>query len=134
MKNENKSAGERSVIYLIAIIIGFAVTFGVLLVFALFSTFADLNEAFATPFASLSLAAGGFTAGLIASKRLKRGGLINGVICGGVIFTVVLLISLAIDEGGLTINTLFNMIITLLSAVIGGIIGTNRKSKTKGLI
>ncbi len=131
MKNENITVGQKAVSYILALLIGFAAVFGIMLVLAGIATAADLGESFATPFASLSLAAGGFTSGFVASKRLRRGGLVNGAVCGGVIFAVVLAVSLVADEGGITLNTLFNFIISLLSSVIGGVWGTGKKTKFK---
>ena len=100
-----------------------------MLVFSVISVVGDLGEAFATPFASISAAVGCFVSAFFASRRLGVGGLLNGLICGGVMFVITLLISLWLDEGGLTVNTLFNFIIMFLSGIIGGIWGVNQKQK-----
>ena len=100
-----------------------------MLVFSVISVVCDLDDGFATPFASISAAAGCLISSFFASRRFGSGGLLNGVICGGVTFVITLLISLWLDKGGLTVNTLFNLIIMLLSGLIGGIWGVNQKQK-----
>ncbi len=129
MKTQVKSRGETAVIYLISVAIGFLITFIFMLGFALISVIADLSDSFATPFASVSAAIGCLASAYFASRRIGSGGLMNGVICGGVIFAITLLISLWLDDGGITLNTLFNFIIMFLSAIIGGVWGVNRKQK-----
>lgn len=129
MKNETRSAGDKILIYLLSIVVGFISTFILMLLFAFVSVTADLSDMFATPFASLSAAFGSVLSAYLSSRKLGSGGLLNGIICGGIMFLIIFLISLLIDDGGITINTLFNFIILLLSGIIGGVWGVNRKQK-----
>ncbi len=115
--------------YIISVIVGAAATFILMLIFSAIMVGADLPDSFATPFASLSTAVGGLVSGFTASKILKSGGLLNGAVTGGVLFFIILIISLFTDKGGLTLNTLFNFVIIMLSALIGGVWGVNRKKK-----
>lgn len=129
MKKENSTSGGKILVYFISVLAGFAVNFILMLILAAISVIADLGEAFATPFASLSAAAGSLISAFIASKKLKSRGLINGLICGGCMFVVIMCVSLAISDGGITLNTLFNFIIVMLSALIGGVWGVNGRKK-----
>ena len=115
--------------YIISVLSGAAVTFIFMLLFAAITVGADLPDSFIAPFASLSAAAGGLASGIIASKILKSGGLLNGAVTGGALFLIVLIISLFADRGGLSLNTLFNFLIIMLSSQIGGIWGISRKKK-----
>ncbi len=115
--------------YAISVVVGAAVTFIFMLIFAALIVGADLPDGFVAPAASLATAFGGFASGFITSKILKSGGLVNGAITGGVLFLIVLVISLFADRGGLTLNTLFNFLIIMLSALIGGVLGVGGKKK-----
>lgn len=117
------------IIYAISVVAGAAVTFIFMLIFAALIAGADLPDGFIAPAASLASAFGGFVSGFTSSKILKSGGLLNGAVTGGVIFAIVLIISLFADRGGLTFNTLFNFLIIMLSALIGGILGIGGKKK-----
>ncbi len=130
MKNEN-SDGMRGklVVYLITVVLGFVITFIFMLLFAVLGTALDLADSFATPFASVAVALGALFSAFFASKKLKRGGLVNGLICGGAIFLISAAISLGVDAGSLTLNTLFNFVIIMLSALIGGVWGVNQPTK-----
>ena len=124
-------AGEKSKVisYVVSVVAGAAVTVTFMLIFAALIVGGDLSDRFIAPAASLATAFGGLTAGFTASKILKSGGLLNGAVTGGALFLLVLIISLFADRGGLTLNTLFNLLIIMLSALIGGILGVGKKKK-----
>ena len=125
MKKEIK--GGRVAVYIISILLGFLITFVFMLAFAAVTVAADLPDSFAAPFASLASAAGSLAAAFIASKKLRQNGLLNGIIVGGAIFLVTVTLALIIGDGGLTLNTLFNFIILILSGLIGGVAGLSQK-------
>ena len=129
MKIENKSGAEKAAIYLISVVLGFVTTFVMMFLFAVISVAGDLPDAFATPFVSIAAAVGSLLSAYFASRRIGSGGMVNGVLCGGLTFIITLLVSLWVDDGGITINTLLNFIIMMLSALIGGVWGVNRKQK-----
>ena len=64
-------------------------------------------------------------------KVEKNSNFSNGIIIGAICFITVTLIALIISKGGFTANTLFHLIIFLLSGIIGGIVGVNRKNNRK---
>ena len=72
-----------------------------------------------------------FGAARLAGRTVARRRLLLGAAVGGIVFCVLTLISLMINRGGLTQNTLFRFVILMLSSVIGGILGVNRKSQHK---
>ncbi len=128
MKNESiYNAKEKALIFALAISVGVVISLVSVLVFALISLFLDLPESAASMFAMMSLAIGGFSSAFLSSKKFKKKGIINGLICAAVTFLLVFFISLIVDKGGITLNTLFNLIATLLSGLIGGIGGVGQK-------
>ena len=82
-------------------------------------------------FATLSAALGACGAAFYISAKSGSRGWLIGAAAGGAIFCLLTLISLTVNRGGLTQNTLFRLIIIMLSSVIGGILGVNRKSQHK---
>lgn len=125
------NTGERAVIYTLSVTVGIVVTLLSMLLMAVLSAAVGLGEATASPLASVCAAAGSLCAAFLCSKKIGSGGLLNGLICGAVMFLIVLLISLAVDRSGVTLMTLFHFVIILLAALIGGILGVNSGNKRK---
>lgn len=69
--------------------------------------------------------------GLLSSMLLKERGLINGVIVA-VIFSVILFgVSIFVFETELGLSALTKFAAILMSGILGGILGVNRKSRVK---
>ncbi len=126
--DKNSSKGF---IYATSSLIGVAVTFLVMLLFSAIMLLTGIDKAFAVPFATVSLAVGSFAASMYSSSKIGDKGYLIGLITGAVVFVVIMLISLVINRSGLTINTLFHLVIIMLSSVIGGIIGVNKGKDKK---
>jgi len=99
------------------------------MIFALVMYFAKLDKSVAPVLGTISVAIGSFFASFLAAKKLGCKGYLTGIITGGVTFLFVLIVSLIIDNGGVTINTIFHFIIFMLSSLIGGIMGVNKKGE-----
>lgn len=116
-------------------ILGFSIGVITALVFiALFALVMYLSGAafkYAPVFATLSVGAGCFAAAFFTAKRQGKRGLLVGAVIGGITFILITLISLIINSGGVTLNTLFHFIILMLSSLIGGIAGVNKGKSHK---
>ena len=86
---------------------------------------------YAAVFATLSAAFGGFAGAFITAKSMGSGGWLAGAVIGGITFVLITLISLILNRGGLTLNTLFHFIIIMLASLIGGITGVNKGKSHK---
>ena len=64
----------------------------------------------------------------ITAKKTGEKGYLTGIIIGSVVFIVITLFSLIMGNN-LSLNTLFHFIIIMLSSIVGGIMGVNKKSK-----
>ena len=126
--NQNKA-----VTYLIGAVIGVAVTLALIMASAAFVLFFNLDREFCAPLGTVSLALGSFAAAYYVSKKSERKGYIIGTVIGLVSFGAVTVISLIVNKGGMSVNTLFHFIIIVLASAIGGILGVN-KGKTKKYI
>lgn len=99
--------------------------------FAVVMYIAQTGYEYATVFATVSLAAGGFVSAFYLAKKIAKKGFLVGLLVGGAEFIIVTFISLFADKGGITVNTLFHLIIIMLSALIGGILGVNKAANKK---
>ncbi len=99
----------------------------ILLLTALFSalTYTLLESLdFAPAFSVISLAAGGYFSGYICGKHRRTKGLINGIICGFMIYAVIFIAGAAVISSAVPLKKLL-LLITVGGA--GGVYGVNSK-------
>lgn len=101
-----------------------------MLVFSAVLLFLNIDRAYATPFATISIAIGGFIASRYSSKKIGDKGYLVGLIIGIVIFIVITALSIIVGNS-LSLNTLFHFIIILLASIVGGITGVNQSNHKK---
>lgn len=97
--------------------------------FAVIINLGEIDYKYSPVFGSVAIALGTFASSYYLSNQKGSKGYITGLLVGLIIFAIVTLIGLVIDDGGITINTLFHLIITVLSGAVGGVMGVNRKGK-----
>ena len=113
-----------------AALLFFAVSAAAVILFALVMYIFSSGFKYSALFATLSALGACGAAFYISGKSGSRGWLIGAAV-GGIVFCLLTLVSLTVNRGGLTQNTLFRLVIIMLSSVIGGILGVNRKSQHK---
>ena len=118
-------------IYILGFVIGIVVTAVFITLFAVIMYLSGSAFKYAPVFATVSVAIGSLTAAFFTAKKLGSHGLIIGAVIGGITFILITLISLIINRGGVTVNTLFHFIIIMLSSLIGGVIGVNKGKSHK---
>ena len=123
--------GKFSINILIGIGIGMLITFVLLLLMAFLALFFDLTEGVLSPFATIALAIGTYFAAYISGKLIKEKSLFIGLIIGLIVFIVISIVSAIVSKNSLTLMSLFHFIVTVLSGVIGAIIGVNSANKRK---
>ncbi len=82
------------------------------------------------PLVTFAGAAGGFSAGFISSALYRKKGMLNGFICGIVIYAVMLISNLSYGNS-VTIMAVFKFLLVTISSVLGGIAAVNKKKKRK---
>lgn len=110
---------------IVFIITGFAA----ILLFAALIFFTEIGERLAPLFATLSVATGIFVSSYFIAKQTAKKGFLIGAIVGFTVFILTAIISFIVDDGAVTSNTLFHLVIFILSGLIGGIIGVNKPKK-----
>ncbi len=98
-----------------------------MLLFAVVMYVAQIGNELSPVLATVSLACGTFSAALYLARKIGKNGLLTGAATGGLVFIILTVISMIFDDGAFTYNTLFHLIILLLSALIGGVMGVNKK-------
>ena len=122
---------EKAVIYGLSVIVGIVTTIIMLLFFAAFYFATDMNDALVSPLSALCVGVGSLLSGFLSSKKIKTMGIVNGLICGAVLFLLVTFISLFFSESGFSMISLIHGAIILVSGMIGGVIGVVKSSNKK---
>lgn len=115
----------------IGVILGTAVISLLLIFCALLMSLGVIGIDFANICSTLSISIGAFIAGFFTLKKLKKNGLVTGLILGGILFLIFTCISLIATLSAPSLLTLLKGIITVISSAIGGILGVNISNKRK---
>lgn len=97
--------------------------------FGLLMMILELDKIYSPLLANISISIATLVSSYITSKKIGNKGYLTGLIVGGVTFLIITLISFIIDDGSITTNTLFHLIIIILSGMIGGVLGVNKKQE-----
>lgn len=116
--------------YLVGAILGVLGTLAAMLIFAAVLLFLNIDRAYATPFATISLAVGSFIASRYTAKKIGDKGYLIGIIIGAVLFVFITALSLIVGNS-LSLNTFFHFVIIMLSSIVGGIMGVNKDKHKK---
>lgn len=127
MKNESKNYIKIIKAVLILVISALVSVF----VFATVMYFIEGGYEYSPLFATVSVAVGSLLSSMYLAKQNGKKGLLIGAAVGGTVFVILMLISLIVDSSALGINTLFRFIIIMLSSLIGGVVGVNKKTNEK---
>ncbi len=102
-----------------------------ILLFAFAMLFLEIDFSFATLFGTISVAFGVFLTSFCVAKKTKEKGFLIGFVLAVGAFVIITLATLFIGNSAFTLNTLFRLIIYLLSGCCGGIIAVNKANKKK---
>lgn len=131
-KDFSKSNTDKlGLIFLKGVIFGLITTLLLMLGFSALILALDIDRAYAQVLSTVSVATGCFVASLYSAHKIGGRGYLVGLIIGIVTFGVITIISLIVNKGGLTSNTLFRLAIVVLASMIGGIVGVNRGKNKK---
>lgn len=112
------------------IIISIVSTLILLFIFSVILTYTSVSEKFITPTIIVITAISVFIGSTIGNFKVKKNGLINGAIIGGVYLASIYLLSSIINNNfAFTMQSVVMIIAGVLCGMFGGIIGVNRSSK-----
>ena len=112
----------------IGIGIAFITTFILLLIFSAILTYSNISENMINPTIIVITAISILIGSSIVNMKIKKNGLINGGIIGGLyILTIYLISSLLNWKFALNTQSIIMIIVGIVFGILGGIIGVNQK-------
>jgi putative membrane protein (TIGR04086 family) len=110
----------------LSLVLGFALFAGLLALATLLCLKLDLPQQ-ALPLAAIPMAGfGAFLAAYCNVRKVRRQGLLLGLLAGAAFYLVVLLLTLGISRAPLGMNAVILLLVSLLSGAAGGIVSVNR--------
>ena len=89
----------------------------------------DVPRAAITPMAITAAGIGAFAAGLTAALAAKKNGLLLGLLCGLVLFFILLLAGVARATGVSGSLAVIKLAVLTLAGALGGVLGVNRRRR-----
>ena len=135
MLNSKKVNGfglsEKNNYYLIGLGIAAVVSTVLMVVFALLMTFVDLSDGIVTLLGVVSLSTGALLGSYYVGTKIKKGGLLLGIINGFII--VILNFVLGIILKGLDFTPMFfvKILSVIISSLVGGVYAVNKVAKRR---
>lgn len=77
--------------------------------------------------ATIALGIGGYFGGYLCARKRHKNGMLLGVICGVIIFMIILIIGAVFAKAALGLSTAGKLILTMLCGAVGGVVGVNTK-------
>lgn len=130
MENLDNSNNKNFINILKGLGIAFIITFIFLLILSIVLTYTNVSENIINPTIIIITALSILIGSTISNIKIKKNGLINGAIIGGVyIILLYLFSSIFRMEFSLTLQSVIMMITGAIFGILGGIIGVNVSSK-----
>ena len=110
------------------VIISIIFTLIFLFVFSILLTYTNISETFITPVIIVITAISIFIGSSMGNIKMKKNGLINGALIGGIyLFSIYLLSGIINKNFSLNIASIIIILAGMVCGMFGGIIGVNKK-------
>ena len=110
------------------VIISIIFTLIFLFVFSIILTYTNISESFITPVIIVITAISIFIGSSIGNIKMKRNGLLNGALIGGIYLLSIYLLSGIINQNfSLSTASIIIIVAGMVCGMFGGIIGVNKK-------
>lgn len=110
---------------------GAAAVLVLLTIFALIISAQDIPNSLTAPMVTLALVAGTLLAGYRCGRRLRQNGIANGALTGGLMYLVLLAVSLMMPENEVGLLALYKCLMMLAGGAVGCVLAVNHRSKAK---
>ena len=109
------------------IVISIVCTFVFLFIFSLILTYTNVSESFIAPVIIVITAISIFIGSSIGNFNMKKNGLLNGALIGGIYLLSIYFISGIINHNfSLTVQSIIIVVAGMVCGMFGGIIGVNK--------
>ena len=109
------------------VIISIIFTLIFLFVFSIILTYTDISESFTTPVIIIITAISIFIGSSLGNLKMRKNGLLNGAIIGGIYLLSIYLLSGIINHNfSITIQSVIIIVAGMICGMFGGIIGVNK--------
>ena len=98
-----------------------------IMVFGFFISKIDATDIIISAMSTFALCIGAFSGGYVSGKRRRKNGLIMGILCGAFVFMIVVLLSHFFSKAVESFSMPAKLVLTLICAGIGGVVGVNSK-------
>lgn len=111
-------------------IMSLLITFMLLLIFSIVLTYTHIPESVINPVIMVITAISILIGSSIENNKIKKNGLINGGIIGGLYIFIIYIISSILNwKFSLNMQSIIMIVIGIVFGILGGIIGVNSKNK-----
>lgn len=99
-----------------------------LFVFSIILTYTNISESFITPVIIVITAISIFIGSSIGNIKIKKNGLLNGALIGGIYLLSIYLLSGIMNQNfSLSTQSIIIIVVGMICGMFGGIIGVNKK-------
>ena len=110
------------------VIISIIFTLFFLFIFSIILTYTNISETFITPVIIVITAISIFIGSSIGNIKMKKNGLLNGALIGGIyLLTIYLLSGIANQNFSLSTGSIIIIIAGMVCGMFGGVIGVNKR-------
>lgn len=124
-----EESGTKNLLNIIkGVIISIICTIIFLLIFSILLTYTNISETVRTPVIIIITATSIFIGSSIGNIKMKKNGLINGALIGGIYLLSIYLMSGIINQNfSLSMQSLIIIVSGMICGMFGGIIGVNKR-------
>lgn len=109
------------------VIISIIFTLIFLFIFSIILTYTNINESFTTPVIMIITAISIFIGSSLGNLKMRKNGLLNGAIIGGIYLLSIYILSGIINHNfSMTIQSIIIVVSGMICGMFGGIIGVNK--------
>ena len=112
---------------LMSVFAAFVIIFALITGFAFIITKIDATDFMLSVMSTVALCTGAYAGGYISGKRRRKNGLLMGILCGVFIFLTIVILSAIFSKAVESFSVPVKLILTLVCAGIGGVVGVNSK-------
>ena len=126
---ENNIKVENNLMQIIkGVLISLLSTIILLFIFSAILTYTNLSESFVSPVIIVLTGVSIFIGSSISNIKIKRNGLLNGALIGGIYIIMIYILSSSISMNfSINFETLILILTGMFCGIIGGILGVNKK-------